>query len=166
MCQITALTALGLTVHATRPFIERLRQGHSEGDDCVESLMAYRNEIRRRDALIAALTTNRDLLQAKLDTAASRGFLEGAREKKAAGISAPLYGLPKDLPVPADDGSAEHLPGQHLLSMVLPTSDGTVVNLAEVSAGRWVLFVYPTTGVPGEDMLHGWDEIPGAQLHC
>jgi peroxiredoxin/GNAT superfamily N-acetyltransferase len=38
-----------------------------------------------------------------------------------------------------------------------------MVQLREVSAARWVLFVYPTTGVPGEDMPRGWDEIPGAR---
>ena len=73
------------------------------------------------------------------------------------------YGLPENLPVPVDDGSAEHLAGMSIPPLSLPASNGGSVSLDKVSAGRWVLFVYPTTGVPGEVMHPGWDSIPGAR---
>ena len=73
------------------------------------------------------------------------------------------YGLPDNLPVPVDDGSAEHLAGRTLPALSLPASDGTVVQLDQVSDGRWLIFVYPTTGIPGQELPLGWDQIPGAR---
>lgn len=74
--------------------------------------------------------------------------------------------LPPDLPVPADDGAADHLvPGFALPHLALPATDGTLVDLAALP-GRTVLFAYPRTGRPGEPSLGGdaaWDAIPGAR---
>jgi peroxiredoxin len=71
--------------------------------------------------------------------------------------------LPDDLPVPADDGAARHLPGRRLPGLALQATDGSQVRLGSVAAGRWVLFVYPSTGKPGADIPQGWNEIPGAR---
>lgn len=71
--------------------------------------------------------------------------------------------LPEGLPVPVDDGAARHLPGRVLPGLALPSTDGTEVHLDGVSAGRWVLFIYPSTGKPGAEMPMGWDAIPGAR---
>ncbi len=71
--------------------------------------------------------------------------------------------LPEGLPVPVDDGAARHLPGRVLPGLAFPTTDGTKVHLDGVSAGRWVLFIYPSTGKPGAEMPMGWDAIPGAR---
>jgi peroxiredoxin len=68
------------------------------------------------------------------------------------------YVLPEDLPVPEDDGAADHLPGAELPDIVLPSSQGAV-NVRDFD----VLYVYPRTGRPGQAMLPGWDEIPGAR---
>lgn len=77
-----------------------------------------------------------------------------------------LASLPPDLPVPEDDGAADHLvPGFAWPSVLLPATDGTVVDLAVLS-GRTALFAYPRTGRPGESSLGGdaaWDAIPGAR---
>lgn len=73
------------------------------------------------------------------------------------------YGLPENLPVPIDDGSAAHLIGEKLPALSLSATDGRTINLHEVSAGRWAIFIYPSTGVPGKEMPAGWDEIPGAR---
>ena len=76
-----------------------------------------------------------------------------------------LYTLPDDLPVPQDDGAAEHLRGSALPPVSLPATDGTDVTLAYL-AGRAVVFAYPRTGKPGEPSLGGdefWDAIPGAR---
>ena len=76
-----------------------------------------------------------------------------------------LLSLPDDLPVPADDGAADHLPGSRLPDLALRATDGSEVNLAAI-AGRSVLFAYPRTGKPGEQSLGGddaWNAIPGAR---
>lgn len=74
--------------------------------------------------------------------------------------------LPADLPVPEDDGAADHLPGLEIpAGLALPSTQGGEVDLAEAAAmpGRLVAYVYPRTGVPGEPSPAGWDDIPGAR---
>ena len=66
--------------------------------------------------------------------------------------------LPDGLPVPVDDGAAEHLTGAELPDLVLPSSQGAV-NIRDFE----VLYVYPRTGRPDRPLLPGWDEIPGAR---
>ena len=76
-----------------------------------------------------------------------------------------LYTLPDDLPVPNDDGAADHLAGSHLPGVTLRATDGSDVNLRELQ-GRSVIFAYPRTGRPGEQSLGGdqaWNAIPGAR---
>ena len=74
-----------------------------------------------------------------------------------------LTSLPTDLPVPRDDGAADHLPGHAMPSVALPSTAGELVNLASLGAGRTILYVYPLTGRPGHDLPTGWDDIPGAR---
>lgn len=69
---------------------------------------------------------------------------------------------PDDPPVPVDDGAADHLTGMRLPDLTLPSTDGTVVNLARLD-GAWVIYVYPRTGRPGVPSPDGWNEIPGAR---
>src|SRR6202046_95701 len=71
--------------------------------------------------------------------------------------------LPDDLPVPEDDGAADHLTGMAMPHIVLPSTGGTDVALDELGAGRTVLYVYPLSGKPGVDLPDGWDSIPGAR---
>jgi len=73
--------------------------------------------------------------------------------------------LPPDLPVPVDDGAADHLVGLELPSVALPSTQGGTQDLAALAAEAFtlVLYVYPRTGVPGEPSPDGWDEIPGAR---
>jgi peroxiredoxin len=72
------------------------------------------------------------------------------------------YVLPEGLPVPEDDGAADHLLGLELPHLTLPSSLGPV-DLAELARERLVLYVYPRTGRPGVPPLPGWDDIPGAR---
>lgn len=73
------------------------------------------------------------------------------------------FPLPDDLPEPEDDGAADHLPGTALPSVTLSATDGTVVDLSELS-GRTVVYCYPKTGRPDKDVIpDGWEEIPGAR---
>ena len=73
-----------------------------------------------------------------------------------------IYQLPRDLPVPADDGAADHLVGLEVPALSLDSSDG-VVDLAELGSGLAILYVYPATGVPGRPSPDGWDAVPGAR---
>ncbi|MBK8535962.1 MAG: peroxiredoxin [Candidatus Competibacteraceae bacterium] len=77
-------------------------------------------------------------------------------------MSANLFQLPMDLPVPVDDGAAAHLEQVLLPCISLPSTDGTTVNLAAME-GQWVIYVYPMTGRPGLPLPDGWDAIPGAR---
>lgn len=73
--------------------------------------------------------------------------------------------LPPDLPVPEDDGAADHLPGADVPSVRLASTMGGEVDLAAAAAGpgRLVVYVYPRTGKPGVPNIEGWDDIPGAR---
>jgi peroxiredoxin len=70
--------------------------------------------------------------------------------------------LPKDLPVPVDDGGARHLTGARLPALALAATDGSQVDLSRL-AGRTVVYVYPRTGRPNQPLPTGWDGIPGAR---
>jgi peroxiredoxin len=70
--------------------------------------------------------------------------------------------LPPDIPVPQDDGAARHLTGVRLPSLALAATDGSNVDLSKLS-GRTVVYIYPRTGVPGQALPDGWDQIPGAR---
>ena len=71
--------------------------------------------------------------------------------------------LPDDLPVPVDDGACAHLLGQAMPRLRLASTAGGTVDLAELSAPRTVLYCYPRTGQPGQQLPSGWDAIPGAR---
>jgi peroxiredoxin len=73
--------------------------------------------------------------------------------------------LPGDLPVPHDDGAADHLPGLALPAAELPATTGSAVSLDQLGRAtpRTVLYVYPMTGRPGVALPDGWDSIPGAR---
>ena len=70
--------------------------------------------------------------------------------------------LPENLPVPEDDGAADHLPGRLVPPVYLETTEGEL-NLAAAAADLLVLYVYPRTGRPGVEPPAGWDETPGAR---
>jgi peroxiredoxin len=72
------------------------------------------------------------------------------------------YVLPADIPAPQDDGAARHLTGLRLPLVALAATDGTTVELSKLS-GRTLIYIYPRTGVPGQPLPEGWDQIPGAR---
>jgi peroxiredoxin len=77
--------------------------------------------------------------------------------------SADYSSLPPNLPVPVDDGAADHLPGTALPSLALPSTQGGSADLAALGSGLLVAYVYPRTGTPGEPLPDGWNDIPGAR---
>jgi peroxiredoxin len=78
-------------------------------------------------------------------------------------MNAGFQELPPDLPVPLDDGAADHLEGMALPDLDLASTAGGTANLAALGAERLVAYVYPRTGTPGEPSPPGWDDIPGAR---
>jgi peroxiredoxin len=66
-------------------------------------------------------------------------------------------------PVPVDDGAATHLHGANVPSVVIPSSLGGLLDIRDAARDLLVVYVYPRTGLPGEPLPAGWDEIPGAR---
>ena len=64
------------------------------------------------------------------------------------------------LPVPQDDGEADHLLNSNIPPVSLPSTDGKSVTLSTLP-GNTVLYIYPRTGQPGKSNPEGWDMIPG-----
>jgi peroxiredoxin len=65
------------------------------------------------------------------------------------------------LPVPEDDGAADHLMGLSVPDVALPSTGGNVsLSCLDETV---VVFAYPRMGRPGEPLPEGWDLIPGAR---
>lgn len=73
-----------------------------------------------------------------------------------------LNQIPPNLPVPTDDGLADHLVGMRLPSIGLQATNGTKIDLSQVQ-GHFVVYCYPRTGTPNSQLPEGWDQIPGAR---
>jgi peroxiredoxin len=73
-----------------------------------------------------------------------------------------IYELPADLPVPVDDGACDHLSGLRLPSITLLSTSGEQIDLARRS-GRTIVYAYPRTGRPDQEIPRGWNDIPGAR---
>jgi len=139
--QIRELTALGLTVEETRPFVESIADGSADTDVCTAVLATYRSTIEGLQERIGRLSAQRDALDARLDAAAGR--VVTASPSRA-----------------ADPGA---LVGTRLPPLVFFASDGRRVDLSAPGAGRTVLFVYPLTGRPGVDLPNGFLQVHGAR---
>ena len=86
-----------------------------------------------------------------------------------------LEQLPDDLPVPQDDGGADHLLSMPLPDLSLMATSGTPVNpgtLHKIStmasdsgsaSHATVIYIYPMTGRPDTPLPPGWNDIPGAR---
>ncbi len=74
-----------------------------------------------------------------------------------------LEELPGDLPVPVDDGGADHLLNTLLPAIELPATIGDTIDVSAVGAPWAVLYVYPMTGRPDLELPDDWEMIPGAR---
>lgn len=74
-----------------------------------------------------------------------------------------LHAPPANLPVPEEDGAADHLPGARVPTVVLSANGGESVDLSRAAQETLVIYVYPATGVPGQPLPAGWDDVPGAR---
>jgi len=70
--------------------------------------------------------------------------------------------LPADLPVPVDDGAADHLAGLQMPPVQLASTGGRFVDISALP-DRAVLYCYPRTGRPDRPVPDGWDAVPGAR---
>ena len=139
--QIRELTALGLSVEETRPFVESLADGR-DADVCAAAVATYRSAIDGLQERIGRLTAQRDGLHERLDAAAGR-----VRPPAPARGSADPAGLA----------------GVRVPSLSFYATDGRPVDLAALGPGRSIVFVYPLTGRPGVDLPDSLLEIPGAR---
>jgi peroxiredoxin len=73
-----------------------------------------------------------------------------------------LYQLPEDLPVPIDDGAADHLAGLRLPALSLRSTDESLVDLSALPRTT-VVYAYPRTGTPDREVPAAWNAIPGAR---
>jgi peroxiredoxin len=71
------------------------------------------------------------------------------------------FSLPANLPVPTDDGAADHLTGMRLPEIALPATNGSAIRLCDLD--KAVVFTYPRTGTPDRHPGPDWDAIPGAR---
>jgi DNA-binding transcriptional MerR regulator len=60
--EIRELALVGVTAERARPFIDCLLSGHANGDDCPDSVAAYRAAIEEVDARIGELERRREAL--------------------------------------------------------------------------------------------------------
>jgi peroxiredoxin/DNA-binding transcriptional MerR regulator len=167
--EVRRLIGLGIPADRTRPFLECLADG-GEIDDCPSSLAEYRDAIDDLDRRIRHLTQRRDVLARRLRQAAYRRpgrpiespeSPEDPEHKES--TMDDYYSLPPNLPVPSDDGAADHLPGHPVPDLTLPSTANEIVDLAALGKDRTILYVYPLSGRPDEDIPEGWDAIPGAR---
>ena len=73
-----------------------------------------------------------------------------------------IHTIPDDLPVPSDDSAADHLLGAVVPAIELKATMGDTIRLDQLE-GKTVLFCYPRTGRPDEELPPGWNAIPGAR---
>ena len=71
------------------------------------------------------------------------------------------FSLPANLPVPTDDGAADHLASMRLPEIALPATNGSAIRLCDLD--KAVVFTYPRTGTPDRHPGPDWDAIPGAR---
>ena len=75
-----------------------------------------------------------------------------------------VYSLPPDLPVPEDDGAADHIVDARLPELDLPASGDSTWPLSKAaSIERLILFAYPRSAGEGEPIPDEWNAIPGAR---
>ncbi|MFG3369545.1 MerR family transcriptional regulator [Streptomyces sp. NPDC048156] len=160
--EIRTLHQLGIPVERTRPFLECLAAGSPHADDCPASLATYRDSIDELTERIEALTARRATLINNLNTAAHRGSRVVPTADTGSG-GEDYVTLPLDLPRPADDGAADHLPGLKAPGITLRNTAGKAIELDALGPRRTVIYIYPLTGRPGTDLPEGWNTIPGAR---
>ena len=71
--------------------------------------------------------------------------------------------LPKDLPIPINDGKCNHLLNKTIPEISLPNQDGNLLKLNRTDTFRLIIYCYPMTGRPDKSLPKDWNSIPGAR---
>ena len=71
--------------------------------------------------------------------------------------------LPKDLPIPIDDGKCNHLVNKTIPDIFLPNQNGNMLKLNRSDTFRLIIYCYPMTGRPDKVLPENWNSIPGAR---
>lgn len=74
-----------------------------------------------------------------------------------------LTKLPKDLPIPQDDGTTQHLLGMNIPEITLQSSTGHSLEVSKINHKFTILYFFPMMGVPEGNLPLGWNNIPGAR---
>ncbi len=73
-----------------------------------------------------------------------------------------IHEIPQDLPVPQDDGACRHLADLRLPAVSLRSTGGKSIDLSALG-GTVVIYIYPRSGRPDQELPTGWNAIPGAR---
>jgi peroxiredoxin len=160
--EIRARSSLGIAVERTRPFLGCLAAGQQHADDCPASMASHREAIDELTERIEVLTARRAILISHLRQAAHRNSSRTPPDHGEHAMN-DLYRLPENLPVPQDDGAADHLPGLKAPHLELPSTTGEMIGIDALGIGRTVIYIYPLMGRLEADLPHGWNSIPGAR---
>ena len=74
-----------------------------------------------------------------------------------------LTKLPGDLPKPSNDGSCDHLLGNTVSNIILPTTKGGLLDIGDIDSHFVILYFFPMMSIPGKRLPLGWNDIPGAR---
>jgi peroxiredoxin/DNA-binding transcriptional MerR regulator len=163
IAEIRDLVGLGIPLKNVHPFVDCLNSGSLYVDACPTTLTEYRLAIERIDNHLNELSRRRAALVANLSVAADRVRPQLAESD----LANPSRFLPAGLPIPEDDGSADHLLGCELPDIPIAATDGLSVRLGILNQGRVLIYVFPMTGdptgPPTGDLPADWDSIPGAR---
>lgn len=78
-------------------------------------------------------------------------------------MSTGYHEMPANVPIPVDDGAADHMLGSVVPDLSLQSTLADRLDLGVATRDLAVVYVYPRTGKPGEPLPAGWDGIPGAR---
>jgi len=77
------------------------------------------------------------------------------------------YVLPDNLPIPTNDGACQHLRGMMMPSILLQSTSGHAVDVADVSMNSAVFFFCPETGKAGDSDSKGLErDSRSPRLHA
>ena len=71
--------------------------------------------------------------------------------------------LPENLPAPENDGKANHLLGQQIHNIILPSTADSFFDFSSINNQYGILYFFPLMGIPQKVMPQGWNDIPGTR---
>jgi len=71
--------------------------------------------------------------------------------------------LPDNLPIPENDGTANHLLGRQIPDIILPSTKDSFFDLSNIDKQYGILYFFPMMTIPGKDLPINWNDIPGAR---